>query len=272
MLEDTFIKLGEHELYWRDRYEWLKENGYELRPRFRPGWVPSWQGNPKTLQIFCEDSWRPPHPYVMDATDVHPYEVDISRYFTSLGPSPANHCVAILDVLTPPNEPNIAILVTPLLRAYDRPRFDSIGEAVEYFRQIFESSSVNYQALCSSASSSATVKSSSSSTRASSSVSASASQPAQTGFVKTSGTRFTLNGSLFTVVGSNSYWPALLGYNAADINQAFADITNSGATVTRTMGFNEVTSASGIYFHLWNGKTATVNTGANGLGAFDTLA
>ncbi|KAF7296831.1 Carbohydrate-binding module family 1 protein/glycoside hydrolase family 5 protein [Mycena indigotica] len=93
-----------------------------------------------------------------------------------------------------------------------------------------------------------------------------------------------LNGSPFTVIGlvllllypknslwsksSNAYSPALLGYNAADINQALADVANSGATVTRTMGFNEVTSASGIYFHLWNGKTETVNTGANGLGAF----
>ncbi|KAJ7301608.1 family 5 glycoside hydrolase, partial [Mycena albidolilacea] len=36
-------------------------------------------------------------------------------------------------------------------------------------------------------------------------------------------------------------------------------------------GFNEVTSAKGVYFHLWNGKTATVNTGANGLGALDTV-
>ncbi|KAJ7729623.1 hypothetical protein B0H14DRAFT_2409695, partial [Mycena olivaceomarginata] len=31
-------------------------------------------------------------------------------------------------------------------------------------------------------------------------------------------------------------------------------------------GFIEVTSANGAYFHLGNGKTATVNTGANGLG------
>jgi hypothetical protein len=32
-------------------------------------------------------------------------------------------------------------------------------------------------------------------------------------------------------------------------------------------GFNEVTNANGVYFQLWNGKTPTVNTGANGLGA-----
>jgi hypothetical protein len=35
-------------------------------------------------------------------------------------------------------------------------------------------------------------------------------------------------------------------------------------------GFNEVTAANGVYFHLWSGKTATVNTGANGLGMLGT--
>ncbi|KAJ6491416.1 CEL4a mannanase [Mycena vitilis] len=98
-----------------------------------------------------------------------------------------------------------------------------------------------------------------------------ASVPAQTGFVKTSGTRFTLNGAKYTFFGSNAYWLPLMGYSNADIDHAFADIVASGATTVRTWGFNEVTSANGIYFHLWNGKTATVNTGANGLGALDTV-
>ncbi|KAJ7054471.1 CEL4a mannanase [Mycena amicta] len=95
--------------------------------------------------------------------------------------------------------------------------------------------------------------------------------PAQTGFVKTSGTRFTLNGAKYTVVGSNAYWPGLLGYSSTDITKAFADIANSGATTVRTWGFNEVTAANGVYFHLWNGKTATVNTGTNGLQVLDTV-
>ncbi|KAJ7611410.1 glycoside hydrolase superfamily [Mycena polygramma] len=95
--------------------------------------------------------------------------------------------------------------------------------------------------------------------------------PSPTGFVTTSGTKFMLNGAKYTVVGSNAYWPALLGYSSADVDKAFTDIAGSGATTVRTMGFNEVTSATGIYFHLWSGKTATVNTGANGLGALDGL-
>ncbi|KAJ7698350.1 mannanase [Mycena rosella] len=95
--------------------------------------------------------------------------------------------------------------------------------------------------------------------------------PTQTGFVKTSGTRFTLNGAPYTLVGSNAYWLALGGYSTTDINKAFADIVASGGTTVRTWGFNEVTSANGIYFHLWSGSSATVNTGSNGLGALDTV-
>ncbi|KAF7375741.1 Glycoside hydrolase family 5 protein [Mycena sanguinolenta] len=92
-----------------------------------------------------------------------------------------------------------------------------------------------------------------------------------TGFVTTEGTKFMLNGAKYTVVGSNAYWPALLGYSSAEIDQAFSDIVGSGATTVRTRGFNEVTSPTGIYFHLWTGSTATVNTGSTGLGALDEL-
>ncbi|KAJ7679667.1 mannanase [Mycena rosella] len=108
-------------------------------------------------------------------------------------------------------------------------------------------------------------------TSTSSAPTSTASVPAQTGFVKTSGTKFTLNGAPYTLFGTNAYWLALGGYSTTDINKAFSDIAASGATTVRTWGFNEVTSANGIYFHLWSGKTATVNTGSNGLGMLDTV-
>ncbi|KAF8756888.1 glycosyl hydrolase 5 (cellulase A) family [Rhizoctonia solani] len=89
-------------------------------------------------------------------------------------------------------------------------------------------------------------------------------------FVKTSGQQFTLGGQKFTVVGSNSYWMAQLS-STADITTAFKDLKNAGFTTLRTWGFNEVTSPSGTYYQIWNGKTATLNTGADGLGKFDTV-
>ncbi|QRV79289.1 Cellulase (glycosyl hydrolase family 5 protein) [Ceratobasidium sp. AG-Ba] len=91
-----------------------------------------------------------------------------------------------------------------------------------------------------------------------------------TSFVKTSGQQFTLDGSRFTVVGSNAYWMAQLP-TSADITTAFNDLKNAGFTTLRTWGFNEVTSPSGTYYQLWNGKTPTLNTGPDGLAKFDTV-
>ncbi|KAG9074207.1 hypothetical protein FRC06_010843, partial [Ceratobasidium sp. 370] len=94
--------------------------------------------------------------------------------------------------------------------------------------------------------------------------------PASTGFVKTSGQKFTLNGSTYTVVGSNAYWMAQLS-TTADITTAYNDLKNSGLTTLRTWGFNDVTSPSGTYYQLWSGSTGTLNTGADGLGRFDVV-
>ncbi|KAF8199076.1 CEL4b mannanase [Pholiota molesta] len=95
--------------------------------------------------------------------------------------------------------------------------------------------------------------------------------PSATGFVKASGTAFTLNGSKFTVVGENSYWVGLTGLSTANMNKAFADIAAAGSTVVRTWGFNEVTSPNGVYYQSWSGSTPTVNTGSTGLGNFDNV-
>ena len=55
---------------WRDRYEMLKEEGYELRPRLRPGWKPSWLESGAD-PLKCEDG------------EVSP----VSRSVDHLGPS-----------------------------------------------------------------------------------------------------------------------------------------------------------------------------------------
>ena len=46
--------LSEIEEKWRDRHGMLKAEGYELRPRLRPGWKPSWiESGADPLE--CED-------------------------------------------------------------------------------------------------------------------------------------------------------------------------------------------------------------------------
>lgn len=50
---------------------------------------------------------------------------------------PKNHTVPLLDVFKLPVSGD-TVLVMPLLRPFHNPRFQTVGEAVEFFRQIFE--------------------------------------------------------------------------------------------------------------------------------------
>jgi hypothetical protein len=46
------------EIIWRDRYDYFEQRGYQLRPRFKPGWEPSWRGKRKDYEE-CEDGQGP---------------------------------------------------------------------------------------------------------------------------------------------------------------------------------------------------------------------
>jgi hypothetical protein len=47
--------LNEGETWWRDRQKWLQDCGYMLRPRYRPGWVPSWKDTKDRCWVLYED-------------------------------------------------------------------------------------------------------------------------------------------------------------------------------------------------------------------------
>ncbi|OCH94858.1 hypothetical protein OBBRIDRAFT_788858 [Obba rivulosa] len=146
--------LVENELYWRDRQKWLEEKGYLLRSRYRPDWKPSWEGT-KKMSFQCEDGLlMAPHP-ILDAVrvsdkkmvaikairkSVHPYEAEIGQYLSSepLASDRRNHCIPIYDVLQDPYDVDKLLLIMPFLRPYDNPRFQTVGEAVEFFRQVFQ--------------------------------------------------------------------------------------------------------------------------------------
>ena len=49
------VPLTENELWWTRHFQWLKDCGYLLRPRYAPDWVPSWRGTNKR-KYSCEDS------------------------------------------------------------------------------------------------------------------------------------------------------------------------------------------------------------------------
>ncbi|KAJ7713712.1 kinase-like domain-containing protein [Mycena olivaceomarginata] len=139
------------ELFWSNHREWLQGLGYLLRPRYQEGWTPPWT---RVFDAIDQETYQTyGHSGIMDATVIADgsfvtmkriqspsQELDIAVWFSNepQRSDPANYCVPILQVLTDPKEEGWAIIVMPLLRAYDKPRFDTIGEAVAFFKQIFE--------------------------------------------------------------------------------------------------------------------------------------
>jgi len=74
-------------------------------------------------------------------TQYNASEVDIMQYLSSeaVSSEPHNYCVKLLGILYPPgdSQKHIQILVMPLLHTFSSPKFDTIGEALECFRQLF---------------------------------------------------------------------------------------------------------------------------------------
>ena len=71
---------------------------------------------------------------------VHPDEQGITEYFSSkpLSDDPKNHCIPIIETLVIPDDSDKIILVLPLVRDWRRPRFETVGEGVDFFKQLFE--------------------------------------------------------------------------------------------------------------------------------------
>jgi hypothetical protein len=65
------------ELFWREHQSWLEHRGYLLRPRYHPGWTPSWRlpGAKKDWQQ-SEDGQ---YPKVCSAGDVERASVDVAH-------------------------------------------------------------------------------------------------------------------------------------------------------------------------------------------------
>ncbi|KAL1743433.1 hypothetical protein HDZ31DRAFT_40943 [Schizophyllum fasciatum] len=147
-------ELGEDEKWWAARQPWLLSRGYELRPRYRPGWTPSWLGTPQH-RMYAEDAECSLYPSVLDAVRIDdrrpvmlkrvdlahgPSEIDMIIALRSppLSTDPRNHCTPLLDVLHVPDSSGTRIMVLPLLHHYSNPRFDTVGEAIGCILQITE--------------------------------------------------------------------------------------------------------------------------------------
>ncbi|KAH9057291.1 kinase-like domain-containing protein [Lactarius vividus] len=136
--------LNELEIWWADHQEALEAAGYMLRPRYRPGWTPSWRGTNK-FYLYVEDGLSVSMRLGIDATRISdgrpvegPYEHEINKLFSvePLASDSRNHCARLLDVIQLPGEQ--PILVHPLLRHHCDPPFRTFGEFVTFYAQICE--------------------------------------------------------------------------------------------------------------------------------------
>ncbi|KAI0358582.1 hypothetical protein OH77DRAFT_1502437 [Trametes cingulata] len=152
---ESLDELNEGERWWRDHHAWLAERGYALRPRYKPGWTPSWKARPKAFAMDYEDWYPARRAFLLDAVRVsdntlvvlkqvkkswNPDEVKLHQYLCSepLLSDVRNHTVPLLEVIQVPDDDDVTILVLPLLRACNSPPWLSIGEVVSFLTQIFE--------------------------------------------------------------------------------------------------------------------------------------
>ncbi|KAI0773748.1 kinase-like domain-containing protein [Fomes fomentarius] len=152
---DVYVKFTASELFWKDRQQFLQSRGYMLRPRYRPGWIPSWKTNPTMNILNAEDrlSFRLGRSHLMDATNVSDGKLVLIKKVVSNSPElhiatclsskelrkdPRNHCVPILDAFVDTQEPAISFIVMPFLRPIDKPEFDTVGSILNCVDQLLE--------------------------------------------------------------------------------------------------------------------------------------
>jgi len=145
------------ESFWRDHSSWLEEQGYHLRPRYRPDWKPSWLDKnvvsrfvfedahmakviafPVTTSLHILTEWQEPY-HLMDALrksdglmvmikkvrvedPTSPTrEIRMNRLLSSGQlplDDPQNHCVPVYEILELPEDSQVYLLVMPFLRAW----------------------------------------------------------------------------------------------------------------------------------------------------------
>lgn len=168
--DSVFEELRDVEIYWAEKCELFEAHGYALRPRYRPGWKPSWIGKPRIAVMYAEDALSlhvrsyqtrssvktntsQARINVIDATRIpdgklvylkkiksDSEELKLLQYLTSpeLLEDPYNHCVPLLDVIYDPSDPQTCFVVMPFLRYIDQPPFELVEDMLECGERILE--------------------------------------------------------------------------------------------------------------------------------------
>ncbi|CEL61116.1 hypothetical protein RSOLAG1IB_09767 [Rhizoctonia solani AG-1 IB] len=142
---------------WVSFQPYLLSKGYQLRPRYRPDWVPSWKVDTTRHPSDCEDSKDSMPVRVLDAIRTKDdlqviikmlvprqgegqSELAVLEYFSSpeLKGHPDNHVVRLLDSFPIPGKESGHFIVMPLLGEFRDPPFKTIAEIHDFLQQIFK--------------------------------------------------------------------------------------------------------------------------------------
>ncbi|EKM49864.1 uncharacterized protein PHACADRAFT_214379 [Phanerochaete carnosa HHB-10118-sp] len=147
-------ELQKWEKQWVQKQPFLASRGYTLRPRYHPGWRPSWERNLELDPPNCEDFWRLPYfPTIVDATrttdgrlvcikrvNSYAQELSIANYFSTrpLREDPRNHAVPIVDSFKDDEVDEYSYIVMPFLRKMNDPPFDLVNDVLDFADQVLE--------------------------------------------------------------------------------------------------------------------------------------
>ncbi|EUC62202.1 60S ribosomal protein L7 [Rhizoctonia solani AG-3 Rhs1AP] len=159
-ISDDRTQLTPAEQAWSSNQYYLESNGFILRPRLRQGWTPSWQeagddpsnyeDSIRITELGIADAIRASDgaqvvlkavrsvPATTETTLGRPDELGILRrlHAPPYTGHVCNHAVPLLGSMPMPCTTEGSIAVLPLLRVHDDPPFVSVGEAVEFMKQV----------------------------------------------------------------------------------------------------------------------------------------
>ncbi|KAJ7854995.1 kinase-like domain-containing protein [Mycena olivaceomarginata] len=131
----------------------LHAQGYQLRPRYHPNWIPSWTATKGMYDRFNREDNIPSFATrVLDATricdgekvvlkrvETNGEEIAIIKYLTSppLRKDPRNRTIPLLDIVPAPHT-SWSFLVMPYCRVFDYPPFHCPSEFLEAMTQFLE--------------------------------------------------------------------------------------------------------------------------------------
>ncbi|TFY71459.1 hypothetical protein EVG20_g1535 [Dentipellis fragilis] len=155
---ESRARLYRPERQWAKIQPWLQNQGYMLRPRFRTGWVPSWQEKKRVDLDGCEDAIEHASPsaeVTIDAVRISDgrhvclkripgraedsTEVAIMEFLSQdeQRRDPRNHAIPLLDLIRAPDH---SFMVFPFCRNLisHMPPFNTIGEVFDMVEQALE--------------------------------------------------------------------------------------------------------------------------------------